>query len=43
MMAVDTAHAFRDETLPTLAWLKVKVPNYRERECRWQAKPSDRG
>ena len=26
----------------TLAWLKVKVPNYREGARGWEAKPSER-
>ena len=41
LVAKDPASPYRGGR--TLAWLKVKVPHYREGECGWEAKPGDRG
>jgi len=41
LVAKDLASSYRGGR--TLAWLKVKVPKYREGERGWEAKPSDRG
>ena len=38
LIAKDSASPYRAGR--TLAWLKVKVPNYREGERGWEAKPS---
>jgi len=41
LVAKDPASPYRAGR--TLAWLRVKVPYYREGERGWEAKPSDSG